>query len=184
MRVGPESAGADPGPACYGRSLLPTVTDAHVVLGHFGTDSLLGGQFKLDEKRAWQAMERLAKDLSTAAGKRTKRCAAEGVVSVANQTERAYGTFGRVARSATVALCLSGRGRMPAVALARGSYSERDVPIHPVRVGGWSVVRVIKTERTVMFTNHPADARLGKVLAMEREETKVCGTRFHVHDKP
>ena len=35
LRVGPESAGADPGPACYGRSLLPTVTDAHVVLGHF-----------------------------------------------------------------------------------------------------------------------------------------------------
>jgi N-methylhydantoinase A len=36
LRVGPESAGADPGPACYGRSNLPTVTDAHVVLGHFG----------------------------------------------------------------------------------------------------------------------------------------------------
>ncbi len=36
LRVGPESAGADPGPACYGRSMLPTVTDAHVVLGHFG----------------------------------------------------------------------------------------------------------------------------------------------------
>ena len=41
LRVGPESAGADPGPACYGRSLLPTVTDAHVVLGHFPGSSLL-----------------------------------------------------------------------------------------------------------------------------------------------
>ena len=49
LRVGPESAGADPGPACYGRSLLPTVTDAHVVLGHFGGRGLLGGEFKLDE---------------------------------------------------------------------------------------------------------------------------------------
>ena len=50
LRVGPESAGADPGPACYGRSLLPTVTDAHVVLGHFPGAALLGGEFKLDER--------------------------------------------------------------------------------------------------------------------------------------
>src|SRR3982751_7009369 len=60
LRVGPESAGADPGPACYGRSLLPTVTDAHVVLGHFGGVGLLGGEFKLDDKRAHEAMAKLA----------------------------------------------------------------------------------------------------------------------------
>ncbi|HET9479706.1 MAG TPA: hydantoinase/oxoprolinase family protein, partial [Pyrinomonadaceae bacterium] len=59
LRVGPESAGADPGPACYGRSLLPTVTDAHLVLGHFGGTGLLGGEFKLDEKRAREAMQKL-----------------------------------------------------------------------------------------------------------------------------
>src|SRR5437588_1773311 len=52
LRVGPESAGADPGPACYGKSFLSTVTDAHVVLGHFPGAALLGGEFKLDEKRA------------------------------------------------------------------------------------------------------------------------------------
>jgi N-methylhydantoinase A len=51
LRVGPESAGADPGPACYGRSLLPTVTDAHILLGHFGGAGLLGGDFALDEER-------------------------------------------------------------------------------------------------------------------------------------
>ena len=45
LRVGPESAGADPGPACYGRSSLPTVTDAHLVLGHFAGSGLLGGEF-------------------------------------------------------------------------------------------------------------------------------------------
>ena len=71
LRVGPESAGADPGPACYGRSLLPTVTDAHVVLGHFGGDGLLGGEFKLDEKRAREAMAKLANDLSKVTGKRS-----------------------------------------------------------------------------------------------------------------
>src|SRR6202795_2836253 len=55
LRVGPESAGADPGPACYGRSLLPTVTDAHVVLNHFPGAALLGGEFQLDKVRALEA---------------------------------------------------------------------------------------------------------------------------------
>src|SRR5438034_886153 len=60
LRVGPESAGADPGPACYGRSFLPTVTDAHLVLGHFGGSGLLGGELQLDERRAREALSRLA----------------------------------------------------------------------------------------------------------------------------
>src|SRR5213075_1121050 len=49
LRVGPESAGADPGPACYGRGTRPTVTDANLVLNHFGGAGLLGGEFPLDE---------------------------------------------------------------------------------------------------------------------------------------
>jgi N-methylhydantoinase A len=56
LRVGPESAGADPGPACYGRSLLPTVTDAHAVLGHFPGEALLDGEFKLDGSRARKSL--------------------------------------------------------------------------------------------------------------------------------
>src|SRR5687767_8162827 len=67
LRVGPESAGADPGPACYGRSTLPTVTDAHVVLGHFGGAGLLGGQFKLYETRSLKALTRLAQQMTTQA---------------------------------------------------------------------------------------------------------------------
>ena len=47
LRVGPESAGADPGPICYGRGELPTVTDAHLVLGRLGSEGLLGGDFRL-----------------------------------------------------------------------------------------------------------------------------------------
>src|SRR5206468_4114161 len=43
LRVGPESAGADPGPACYGRGDRPTVTDAHILLGRLGAEDLLGG---------------------------------------------------------------------------------------------------------------------------------------------
>ncbi|HYJ88371.1 MAG TPA: hydantoinase/oxoprolinase family protein [Pyrinomonadaceae bacterium] len=85
LRVGPESAGADPGPACYGRSLLPTVTDAHVVLGHFGGAGLLGGAFSLDEDRSHKAMAHLAKEMTRAARRKiTPIDAAQGVISVVN----------------------------------------------------------------------------------------------------
>ena len=85
LRVGPESAGADPGPACYGRSLLPTVTDAHVVLGHFGGTGLLGGAFPLDEDRSHKAMAQLANNMSTVARRKiTPIDAAQGVISVVN----------------------------------------------------------------------------------------------------
>lgn len=48
LRVGPESAGADPGPICYGKGELPTVTDANLLLGRLPADQFLGGDFKLD----------------------------------------------------------------------------------------------------------------------------------------
>src|SRR5882724_10022165 len=83
LRVGPESAGADPGPACYGRALLPTVTDAHVVLGHFPGASLLGGEFRLDERRAHRALGQLALQMSAAAKRKVSSTeAAQGVLDV------------------------------------------------------------------------------------------------------
>jgi N-methylhydantoinase A len=48
LRVGPESAGADPGPICYGRGSHPTVTDANLILGRLRSDRFLGGEFTLD----------------------------------------------------------------------------------------------------------------------------------------
>jgi N-methylhydantoinase A len=85
LRVGPESAGADPGPACYGKSELPTVTDAHVVLGHFAGSGLLGGEFSLDEKRSVKAIEKLASEVSRVSGRRCSLvAAAEGVLNVVN----------------------------------------------------------------------------------------------------
>src|SRR5262249_12741799 len=83
LRVGPESAGADPGPACYGRSLLPTVSDAHVVLGHFPAESLLDGEFKLDAVRARKSLDDLAADMGKAASRRVSAIeAARGVLNV------------------------------------------------------------------------------------------------------
>jgi N-methylhydantoinase A len=51
LRVGPESAGADPGPICYGRGTLPTVTDANLLLGRLQPHRFLGGKFTLDLDR-------------------------------------------------------------------------------------------------------------------------------------
>jgi N-methylhydantoinase A len=60
LRVGPQSAGADPGPACYGKGgTEPTVTDANVVLGHL-PPSLIGGEMKLDVEAAKAAVQKIA----------------------------------------------------------------------------------------------------------------------------
>ncbi|HGG60725.1 MAG TPA: hydantoinase/oxoprolinase family protein, partial [Gammaproteobacteria bacterium] len=61
LQVGPQSAGADPGPACYGKGgARPTVTDAHVVLGHLPPSTLLGGSMALDRHAAEAAVSALA----------------------------------------------------------------------------------------------------------------------------
>jgi N-methylhydantoinase A len=65
VHIGPESAAADPGPACYGRGgTRPTVTDCNLLLGYVDPDSFLGGEFKLDARAAERAVqEHLAKPL-------------------------------------------------------------------------------------------------------------------------
>ncbi len=64
LRVGPHSAGAFPGPACYGRGgTQPTVTDAHVVLGYLDPDHPLGGTVELDKAAAEAALQNVAEPL-------------------------------------------------------------------------------------------------------------------------
>src|SRR5207237_431620 len=64
LRVGPSSAGADPGPACYGRGgTEPTVTDANLLLGYLSSDSPLGGGVELDRGAAKEAVRKLADQL-------------------------------------------------------------------------------------------------------------------------
>ena len=79
LRVGPESAGAVPGPACYGTGERPTVTDAHVVLGRIAASQLVGGEMTLDVERAGRAIDTVAKAL-----KLDRVAAAAGIVRVAN----------------------------------------------------------------------------------------------------
>ncbi len=79
LRVGPESAGADPGPACYGIGREATVTDAHVVLGRIASGQFLGGGMQIHEHRSGEAVDRLAASLGF---DRTR--AASGIVKVAD----------------------------------------------------------------------------------------------------
>jgi N-methylhydantoinase A len=85
LRVGPESAGAAPGPACYSEGEDPTVTDANLLLGRFGRNSLLGGELTLQPERSLQVFEKLATMIShSTAQKVTPITAALGVIAVAN----------------------------------------------------------------------------------------------------
>jgi N-methylhydantoinase A len=78
LKVGPQSAGAVPGPACYGRGgAEPTVTDAALVLGWLDPATPLAAALRLDPDAAWRAVERVA----TRAGLEPRRCAA-GIVEI------------------------------------------------------------------------------------------------------
>ena len=81
LRVGPQSAGAVPGPAAYGRGgELPTVTDANVVLGYL-PENLLGGTFKLDREAARRSVQTVADALGL-----TLMEAAAGIIAIVNET--------------------------------------------------------------------------------------------------
>ena len=66
LRVGPESAGAEPGPICFGRGTRPTVTDANLLLGRLDAESFLGGGVELDRERAERIMLEQKGTLETA----------------------------------------------------------------------------------------------------------------------
>jgi len=82
LRVGPMSAGADPGPACYGMGgREPTITDASVVLGRINPDFFLGGEMSLDAEASIKTVARIAGELGVGLVE-----AAEGIIRVANST--------------------------------------------------------------------------------------------------
>jgi len=81
LRVGPQSAGADPGPAAYGKGgVEPTVTDANVVLGYLPSDAKLGGDMTISRQAATTAVQTVADGLGI-----TLETAAEGVIKIVNE---------------------------------------------------------------------------------------------------
>jgi 5-oxoprolinase (ATP-hydrolysing) len=131
LTVGPESAGADPGPACYGRGDVLTVTDANLVLGRIDPAAFLGGQFPLLPERSGILMEELARHLGVSVAE-----AALGVVRVANASmERAIRTVslekGYDPRFFTL-LPFGGAGPLHACELAEALHIPRVlIPRHP-----------------------------------------------------
>ena len=83
LRVGPESAGADPGPICYGRGLQPTVTDANLLLGRLQPTRFLGGDFTLDLDRTRRITQEFLKQQGSHL---TFDQFAAGVIRVVNAT--------------------------------------------------------------------------------------------------
>jgi len=119
LRVGPESAGADPGPICYGRGgRRVTVTDANLYLGRLSPDHFLGGETRLEAEAVAPRIEALAAELGLAPAE-----LAEGVVRVANATmERAIRVIslerGFDPRDFTL-VCFGGAGGLHAADLAK-----------------------------------------------------------------
>ena len=184
--VGPESAGADPGPACYGRGGGPTVTDAHVVLGRIVPELFLGGEMGLDVDAAWRGMERLGGALGLGRGRVGARRAARGVVAVANVSiERALRVIS-VARGHDVRgfalVAFGGAGALHAAELAR-ALGVREVLVPP-RAGllsAWGLLgadAVHPLSRTVLWPldDPPTAGRAARAFAeMERRARSLWG---------
>jgi N-methylhydantoinase A len=120
LKVGPQSAGAEPGPACYARGgALPTVTDANLVLGRLGADRFLGGEMRLDEKAAERALrEHVAKPLGIDVVR-----AAEGILRIAatamSYAVKAVSTERGLDAAAFALIAYGGAGPLHASAIAR-----------------------------------------------------------------
>jgi N-methylhydantoinase A len=141
LKVGPESAGADPGPACYGRGERATVTDADLILGRLAPDAFLGGRMALHPERARAAVGQLAGALRLDVER-----AAEGVVRVVNASmERAIRRIsierGYDPREYTL-VAFGGAAGMHACELAAGLDMPRVlVPLHPGLLSAWGAAR-------------------------------------------
>ncbi|MEC8049629.1 MAG: hydantoinase B/oxoprolinase family protein [Myxococcota bacterium] len=115
--VGPESAGAYPGPAAYGRSeeYIPTLTDAHVCLGHI--DSLLGGKFNLDREAAYKALDALVSDSDP-----TVEDVARSMIQIANanivRAVRGLASRSPIALDDTILFAFGGAGGLHACEIA------------------------------------------------------------------
>jgi N-methylhydantoinase A len=132
LKIGPRSAGADPGPACYGRGgTEPALTDAFVVCGLINPDNFVGGRIRLDPVRARQAIQPVADRLG-----RSVEAAAEAIIDVAlanmyAEFSQAMARHGLVPRDFTL-VAFGGAGPVVACFLAAEFHIPRVlVPLSP-----------------------------------------------------
>ncbi len=167
LKVGPQSAGADPGPACYGTGRMPTVTDANVVLGRLVPEAFLGGRMQLQPERARSAIGELARQLEL-----TWEATAEGIVRVVNASmERAIRRIsverGHDPRE-YVLVAFGGAAGQHACELAAALGIRRVVvPRHPGLLSAWGAASAdVQRDyvRTVRLAN-PSAAQLRRLFA-------------------
>jgi N-methylhydantoinase A len=175
FRVGPRSAGASPGPACYGTGgQEPTISDAHVVLGRLDPERFLGGRMKLDREAAVEVVQKLADQLGLSLLE-----AAEGILTIANSN------MARAIRSRTIEkghdprefalVAFGGAGPLHAAEVADSlEIPEVLVPPHPgITSAGGLLTSDLKYDqmRTVFQLQGSVDAdRLNRELdALESE---------------
>jgi N-methylhydantoinase A len=175
LTVGPESAGADPGPVCYGKGEAITVTDANLFLGRLVPEHFLGGGMTLDTDRLDVYMGKLSSSLGL-----SRKETAEGVLAVANTAmERAIRVIS-VERGFDpgefTLFSFGGAGGMHAAFLARLLNIPRVlVPRHPGILSAFGMLTsdVIKDySRTVMLRNQPDTAALSRLFTTLAEEGK------------
>ncbi len=160
LKVGPESAGAEPGPICYGRGELPTVTDANLLLGRLDAEWFLGGGMRLEEERTRRLVDRAKGNLADA------EVFAEGIIRLVDtRMEQALRHIsvegGHDPRDFTL-VSFGGAGPLHACALAR----ELQIPrvLVPRMPGGLSAYGILVSDvvrdysRTVMLA--PGDDSL------------------------
>jgi N-methylhydantoinase A len=181
LRVGPRSAGADPGPACYGRGgTEPTVTDANLVLGLLDPDAELAGGVKLDIDAAQRAVGALAAALDL----EPDECA-QGIVRVANtemiRALRVMTVERGVDPRGYALLAFGGAGGLHATAIA--DELEIDRVVAPRAAGVLSALGLAVAERradarrTVLGREAPVDelaAEARALLGDEQAETRVA----------
>src|SRR5262249_37135267 len=185
LRVGPESAGAEPGPACYARGgLQPTVTDANLVLGRLGAGGLLGGGMRLDLDAATSAIEPLACALGLSVID-----TARGIIAVVNANMASAVRLMTVQRgvdpTALAMLAFGGAGPLHACALARELGIERVVvPPSPGLLCALGLLvedlRADAVRTCVVPLAADALDRLEKLFAEMEAEALAWLTREHV----
>jgi N-methylhydantoinase A len=165
LKVGPQSAGADPGPICYGKGELPTVTDANLLLGRIEPDGFIGGRMRLDKSRACEFMKRGIGTLSDV------ETFAEGIVRVVDanmvQALRRISVEQGYDPRDFVLVSFGGAGPLHACALARALRIPKVlIPNMPGALSAYGILisDVVRDySRTVMLS--PGDDRLATHFA-------------------
>jgi N-methylhydantoinase A len=170
LRVGPESAGSEPGPICFGRGTMPTVTDANLLLGRLDAESFLGGGVRLDRGRTEQLMHAQKGTLATA-----EEFAAGILRVVETQMEKAIRVIsverGHDPRQFTL-VAFGGGGPLHACSLARALRIPR--VLVPAMPGALSAVGILLADavrdysRTVMLPGNALEGAAGIIREMER----------------